>query len=313
MSKAIRTEALRKVYKGKKGKQVVALHGLNLEVEAGTTFGFIGPNGAGKTSTIKILTGLGFPSSGHAYLHDVPSSRAAARKAIGFLPEVATYSSFFEAQELLTALGRMQGMAKTECGKKSEELLERVGLRDRSKSRLGEFSKGMLQRFGIAQALLHDPSILILDEPTSGLDPIAQRQVLSVLHDLKGSGITIFFSSHQLVEVEGLCDYVGIVDLGELIFYGTLSELESRETTPFLIRYRQPESAQLHLKTPSLSSRALDGDVREICIERSALDKALSELHESGGTVVAVLPQRFPLEEIFVRMITQHKNGGQAS
>jgi ABC-2 type transport system ATP-binding protein len=312
MSKAIRVENLEKKYRGKKGKYISAINGINFEIEAGSIFGFVGPNGAGKTTTIKILCGLAFPTRGCAYLFDEPVSHPSARNTIGYLSEVSAYSPYFEAQELLVALGRLHGIPYRECKEKALQLLQRVGLYERRKSRLGEFSKGMLQRFGIAQALLHDPKILILDEPTSGLDPIAQRGVLNILHDLKGTGMTIFFSSHQLVEVEGLCDYVGIISRGDLIFNGTLSQLEAMETqTPFLVRYQEPNHKTLNLQVTTRSSRNLEGNIKEICIDRNFLDKALNEIHSAGGTVVAVLPQRFPLEEIFVRMITEHE--GEAS
>lgn len=228
MKSAIRTESLAKAYKGKKGKPLHALNPLHLDIQEGTTFGFIGPNGAGKTTLIKILIGLLFPTSGKAFLFDSPAADPAARRRIGYLSEVAAYSPTFEAMELLTAFGRLHGMSANECEKSAREMLALVGLSERAESRLGEYSKGMLQRFGIAAALLHGPSVLILDEPTSGLDPIAQREVLDILHRLKNRGMTIFFSSHRLSEVGGLCDTVGIVSLGDLIFQGTIAQLEAQ-------------------------------------------------------------------------------------
>jgi ABC-2 type transport system ATP-binding protein len=304
---AIQTFDLTKIYKGKKKKTIQALKSLNLKVDQGTTFGFVGPNGAGKTTTIKILCGLGFQTGGQAVLMGKPSFLPEARKSIGYLSEVASYSPYFVADELLLAFGKLQGLSFVEAQEKSEKLLKSVGLYERKKSRLGEFSKGMLQRFGIAQALLHDPSILILDEPTSGLDPIGRQEVLQVLHDLKKTGLTLFFSSHQLIEVEGLCDYVGIIDLGDLIFRGTLAELEAQETeSPFLIRFKPSDNRKIVFDFPLLFQRNLDNHVEEIGVERTLLDKTLNGIHSSGGEVVAVFPQKFPLEEIFVKMISKH-------
>jgi len=303
MSSAINTEALTKTYRAKKGKTVAALHPLTLEVKAGETFGFIGPNGAGKTTAIKILTGLLFPTSGKAFLFDKSVLLASARKTIGYLSEVAAYSPLFEALELLNAFGTIQGIPRNICAQKSEELLKLVGLFERRKSRLGEFSKGMLQRFGIAQALLHEPRLLILDEPTSGLDPIAQREVLNLLHDLKGHGITIFFSSHRLTEVEGLCDHVGIVNRGNIIFQGTLTQLEAQKSlVPFLVRFKPSEK-------PYSLSRALAEGLYETTVKRELLHQCLSDLIALGATVVSVSPQRSTLEEIFIHLITREQGG----
>lgn len=304
---AIQTLDLVKIYKGKKKKQIQALNSLNLSVEQGMTFGFVGPNGAGKTTTIKILCGLGFQTSGKALLMGKPSALPEARKSIGYLSEVASYSPYFVAEELLAAYGKLQNLTVSASQEKAEKLLKMVGLYDRRKSRLGEFSKGMLQRFGIAQALLHDPSILILDEPTSGLDPIGRQEVLKILHDLKKTGLTLFFSSHQLIEVEGLCDYVGIIDSGDLIFRGTLAELEAQEIdSPFLIRLKLSSDQRNSFHFPLLFQRNLEDHVQEIGVDRNLLDKALNDIHSSGGEVLAVFPQKFPLEEIFIKLISKH-------
>lgn len=284
---AIHTENLTKAYKNK-GKTVLALDSLSLEIKKGETFGFIGPNGAGKTSTIKILTGLTFATSGKAWLFERSVFDPKSHDGIGCLSEVAAYSPHFEAEELLDAFGAIQGLSAKKRREKSSELLKLVGLFDRRKSRLGEFSKGMLQRFGIAQALIHDPLLLILDEPTSGLDPIAQREVLTLLHDLKRRGITIFFSSHRLTEVEGLCDHVGIINKGKLIFHGTIPELEARESTvPFLVRYK-----------------SADG-MNETTVEREALHKRISELVSNQAVILSVSPVRSSLEDIFIKMVSR--------
>lgn len=308
MDSAIKTENLTKIYPGKNGKKIQALGQLNLDIKQGSTFGFIGPNGAGKTTAIKILIGLTFATSGKAYLFGKPSADPAARRSMGYLSEVAAYSPHLEAQELLSAFGAMCGLGRLEREKRTLELLDLVGLKERRKSRLGEFSKGMLQRFGIAQALLHKPSLLILDEPTSGLDPILQREVLDVLLRLKEQGITIFFSSHRLIEVEGLCDNVGIVSLGNLIFQGTLSQLENQQqqTTPFIIRF-QAKDGNVPAAILNKKTRPLGDNKHEVIAEQSSLNQALEYLHDSGLTITSILPQHPPLEDTFIDMIEKHQ------
>lgn len=311
MNPAIQTESLTKIYRGKKGKKIPALLNLNLEIKEGETFGFIGPNGAGKTTAIKILTGLAFPTSGKAFLFGKAVSDCASRTSLGYLSEVVSYSPYFDAEELLFAFGTIHGLSRVECQKRSRELLELVGLWERRKSRVGEFSKGMLQRLGIAVALLPNPSLLILDEPTSGLDPVAQREVLAILQSLKGYGITIFFSSHRLVEVEGLCDSVGVISLGDCIFHGTLSDLERKDTqTPFLIRFHSaPAISGLGDAVP----RRLEENLYEVKVDRENLDRSIHRLHSQNAKIFSVVPQHSPLEDLFVRMIEEHRKGKTVS
>lgn len=308
MNAAIRTEKLTKSYKDKKKKFVSALKNLSLEIQSGETFGFIGPNGAGKTTAIKILTGLAFPTSGRAFLFDQPVYLPSSRRRMGYLSEVAAYSPYFDAEEILLATSAIHEIDRAKAAKKCADLLKLVGLDKRKNSRLGEFSKGMLQRLGIAQSLVNDPQLLILDEPTSGLDPIGQREMLTILHSLKKRGITIFFSSHRLAEVEGLCDHVAIINLGELIFQGTITQLEKQDVeTPFLIRYKKVFQKGAVLNFPNIASRTLDENLFEITVEQKALDRSLHHLQEAGVTIMSVSPQRSPLEDIFIHMISQHK------
>jgi len=310
---AVQTENLTKTYKGKRGKEIHALGELNLEINAGTTFGFIGPNGAGKTTTIKILIGLIFPTRGKATVFGHPAALPVSRKNLGYLSEVASYSPHLEAEELLLAFGTLHGMSAVDSAKNAKELLDLVGLLPRQKSKLGEFSKGMLQRFGIAQALLHNPKLLILDEPTSGLDPIAQREILDVLTRLKNQGITIFFSSHRLVEVQGLCDQVGIVSLGNLIFNGTISQLEAKQqNVPYIIRFHLKSQASAP-RFGGESPRQIDGTLHEVTVQQRNLNQALHEIQSQGIEITSIVPKRLPLEEVFIRMITEHQKGDTLS
>ncbi len=222
MSSAIEIKNLNKTYPG--GHR--ALTDFSLTVEPGEIFGFLGPNGAGKTTTIKILLGLLAPSSGTVSVLGGDPARPDTRTRVGYLPEVANYYEFMNVRELLAFYGRISGMNKHEIHTRSEELLDLVGLDGEARKRhLGKFSKGMLQRAGIAQALLHDPDLLILDEPMTGLDPIARLQMRNVITRLRDQGKTVFFSSHELSETEVICNRFGIVKQGELRWCGKSADV----------------------------------------------------------------------------------------
>jgi len=221
MQQAIKIENLNKIYPS--GHQ--ALKDFSLTVNEGEIFGFLGPNGAGKTTTIKILLGLLSPSSGSISILDNNPLIPRTRIKIGYLPEVANYYEYMTVSELLMFYGKISGMTKKEIKKRTEELLTIVGLEDVGKRMLGKFSKGMLQRAGIAQALLHNPELLILDEPMTGLDPLARAQMRNIILDLRKKGKTVFFSSHELSETESICDRFGIIKNGQLSWLGKTEEI----------------------------------------------------------------------------------------
>ena len=203
------------------------LNGVSLRVKKGEIFGFIGPNGAGKSTTIKAMLGLVFPKSGSVSLHGRPCLDAATRRKIGFLPEEASYYKFLTPMEALRFYGSLAGMDRRAIAKRSGELLDFVGLGEVKHKFIGSFSKGMAQKMSLAQALIHDPETLILDEPTSGLDPIARNDLRDLLKDLKAGGKTIFFSSHELSEVELLCDTVAMIKDGKILLSGPTREVTS--------------------------------------------------------------------------------------
>jgi len=202
-----------------------ALDGLSLTVERGKIFGFLGPNGAGKSTTIKSLLGLIFPVSGSIKLHGFSPSDIRSRAKIGFLPEEANYYRFLTPLEILKFYGEVSGVSGAILNDRIEELLRLVGLFDVRKKQIKTFSKGMVQKISLAQALVNDPETLILDEPTSGLDPVSRMDLRRILKDLKDRGKTIFFSSHELSEVELLCDSIAIVRSGRLLKAGSLKEV----------------------------------------------------------------------------------------
>ncbi|MCA9797135.1 MAG: ABC transporter ATP-binding protein, partial [Candidatus Eremiobacteraeota bacterium] len=210
---AIEIDGLEKTYVTRGARQV-ALKGIDLHVREGEIFGFAGPNGAGKSTAIKILIGLMRPDQGRALVFGQTCGQTSTRQLIGYLPEVSSYHEFMTAEELLIVHAKLAGLPRTEIRPRCQEVLQMVGLAQRKNSRIREFSKGMKQRFGIAQALVGRPRLLILDELTSGLDPVAQQELLTIIRSLKREGITVFFSSHHMSEIEEVCDSAAIIDHG---------------------------------------------------------------------------------------------------
>src|SRR6478735_1439987 len=218
----IETTELRKVYGSK-----IAVDDLTLQVPRGEVFGFLGPNGAGKSTSVKMLLGLVAPSSGDARVLGRPPSHPAAMARVGFLPEHFRFHEWLQAAELLDMHGRLYGMDAGTRRRRIPVLLEQVGLADQAGRQLGRFSKGMLQRIGLAQALLNEPQLVFLDEPTSALDPFGRLLVRGVIHDLKARGTTIFLNSHLLGEVEATCDRVSFIKEGRVLRTLALHELEA--------------------------------------------------------------------------------------
>ena len=227
MSIILRTEKLRVEYRSREIRQAtkVAVNGLDLEVSAGEVFGFLGPNGAGKTTTMNVLLGFVPPTSGAAYLFGIDVRQPIARQRIGYLPELTYYYKFLTAEELLRFYARIFGLSRATTDRRIAELLKLVELEPAAKRPIKGYSKGMQQRVGLAQALINDPDLLILDEPTSGLDPLGRMKVREIIQRLKGEGKTVFFSSHELGEVESVCDRVAIIHQGELRAVGRVAEI----------------------------------------------------------------------------------------
>lgn len=224
--KPIRIEGLTKEFRlGFSRRRSVAVRGLDLDVEQGEIFGFLGPNGAGKTTTIKILLGLIYPTSGTAWILGREIGDVAVKSQVGFLPESPYFYEYLTAEEFLTFYGQLFGLGGASLARRIDELLEMVSLTDARRLQLRKFSKGMLQRVGLAQALINDPQLVILDEPMSGLDPIGRRDVRDIILRLRDKGKTVFFSTHILPDVEMICDRVGILVKGHLQAVGAVSEL----------------------------------------------------------------------------------------
>ena len=226
MSYAVETEGLGKDFRG-----LTAVQTLSLQIPRGEVFGLLGPNGAGKTTTIMMLLGNLRPTRGRASLLGRPIGDVASRKRVGFLPEKFQFHDFLSATELLHLHGKLAGMGAAERAKEVPVALERVGLADRANARLRTFSKGMQQRIGLAQAILHTPDLVILDEPTSALDPIGRRDVRDIITELKGRGCTVVLNSHLLSEIELTCDRVAIIKQGVVAVQGTMDDLLAFSST----------------------------------------------------------------------------------
>jgi ABC-2 type transport system ATP-binding protein len=309
---AIEARQLSKTYRTAGRGHVNALRELNLRVEAGEVFGFIGPNGAGKTTAIKILAGLSWPTAGEAYIFGAPAGSVAARQQLGYLPETAAYHSFMAVEELLGIHAALAGVPSAERARYCREALEAVRLADRARSRISELSKGMQQRFGIAQAMVSRPNLLILDEVTSGLDPLSQKEVKDIIVHLKGRGITIFFSSHKLTEVEHICDQIGIIHQGRLLRASGLDEfLEASQQVDIRLR-TLPEAAQAVLASKQLQARDEDA-LKLLTVPREDSDALLGKLLAAGADVHSFGPHRETLENAFFELVSQKPSTGDTS
>jgi ABC-2 type transport system ATP-binding protein len=295
---AIQTHALRKEFGDN-----VAVRGLTLEVQQGEVFGFLGPNGAGKTTSIKMLLGLVRPTSGEARLLGTPIGGSAVRARIGFLPEHFRFHDWLTAREFLTLHGQLYGMPASRLTRRIDELLERVGLTPFHAKQLRTFSKGMLQRVGLAQALLNEPALVFLDEPTSGLDPVGRRLVRDVIRDLRSQGTSVFLNSHLLSEVEITCDRVAFIKHGEVVRVSALKSLVDGETSVMIRAAGLTPETVAGLSEWGRGAR-LDGDHLSLTIsEDSALPPITRFLVARGCDVFAITPQRLSLEDLFIQIV----------
>jgi ABC-2 type transport system ATP-binding protein len=301
---AISAQGLSKTYRlGFRARQVKALDELDLAVTPGSVYGFVGPNGAGKSTTIKILVGLVRPSAGNATLlgHDIADPRA--RLAVGYLPENPSFHDFMRPLEVMRYLGRLSGLSGADLDRRAEALLERVGLRGARDLTVRKFSKGMVQRLGLAQALIHDPPLLVLDEPMSGLDPIGRKEVRDLVQELAGQGKTIFFSTHILSDVETICDRVGMLLHGRLVREGALASLLDGTIRSVEVRCAGlSERAAAEVGAGATAGGATpEGHAFTFASVQAASAAAALALGR-GGLLLSVQPNRETLEETFVRL-----------
>jgi ABC-2 type transport system ATP-binding protein len=302
LSKTYRTGLLRR-------STVEALAEVSLEVEQGAIFGLLGPNGAGKTTLVKILLGLVAPTSGTAHLFDRPAGDPAARDRIGFVPENHRFPGFFTAVQTLHAYGRLADVPRDVRAERIPVLLERLDLDGRGDSKVKTFSKGMLQRLGLAQALLNDPDLLFLDEPTGGVDPVGRRAIRDIVLELRDEGKTIFLNSHLLSEVEKVCTQIAILRDGSLVRRGSVEELTAVERVYELVATPVPDpllnDSDFALRpapdgspsTPDLKQYRVRAD------DRTTLNAVLDRLRRAEVEIESITPLRQSLEDYFIDVV----------
>ena len=295
----ISIEGLTKVYRDKKRRRVTALQGLDLQIEAGEVFGFLGPNGAGKSTTIKTLVGQIQSTAGCAKLFGIAAGDPRARRRIGYLPENPSFYDFLTAKEYLSLVGRCFGMDRSAIERESERVLELVDLHPAAKRKIQGYSKGMVQRLGLAQALLHDPDLFILDEPMSGLDPLGRALVKQVMIDLRRRGKTIFFSTHVTADVEAVCDRVAVLVGGKLQTVNRVSELLEKGIEGYVI---QLPSATAGLWS-DFEARPQSDDVCEVFVPRGKFNSFMAIAGREGVEVQLIEPRRRSIEQFFLEIV----------
>jgi ABC-2 type transport system ATP-binding protein len=300
---AIETEGLSKTFRRRWSKQEFrAVQDVSLRVERGTTFGLLGPNGAGKTTFVKMLLSCSHPTAGRAKVFGIDSRIAAARLPIGYLPENHRFPTYMTGRGMLDFYGALSGMDGAERKKRIVELLGVVGLERWGDVRLGKYSKGMLQRVGLAQALMHSPALLILDEPGDGVDPVGRRQIRDILQALEAKGVTIFLNSHLLSEVELFCKDVAIIHKGRLALEGKISELTA--SGGYRVEAEKASERLIdELRGQSSGMSSQNGNVEFQFPTREAANRAVDLLRAEKCEIETVARTRSTLEEVFMRTV----------
>lgn len=298
MHEAIFVEDLHVRYRSKKGKQLEAVQGLSFSVAPGEVVGFLGPNGAGKSSTLKALMGFVTPTAGTCQVFGLAAGSLEAKKRIGYLPEVAMYYPYLTPVETMTLYGELQGLRGKTLKEEVHQLLEVVGLKDAKKKLNKNLSKGMLQRVGIAQSLLGNPDLLVLDEVTSGLDPVGRKELRLLLQERQRQGATLFFSSHELAEVDMLCDRILLINKGKLVEERLMAPLKD-ELRNYSIVFEG--SVALHDLTQDIDSSSVQ--VKARFENKEKLMVALGRLHSGNAKLIDVVSQEGSLEEYFIETI----------
>jgi ABC-2 type transport system ATP-binding protein len=285
-----------------------ALDRLSLSIEQGEVFGFLGPNGAGKTTTLKLLMQLSFPTSGRAEILGRPVGDLAVKRRVGYLPESPYFYDYLTAEELLTYFASLMGYSRADRRKRVPALLDEVGIGAERRMPLRKFSKGMLQRVGIAQAVLNDPDVVFFDEPMSGLDPLGRREVRNLILKLRDRGCTVFFSSHVLSDAEALCSRVAILVGGSLVAAGALADVRAFSARGWELVVANLSSRILERHRPRVQKATRISDER-YALELPLLpgpDALLRDLIADGAQLVSLNPVRETLEDYFVELVTQH-------
>lgn len=296
---ALEIHNLCKTYQGQKRRSVEALRSLSLTVETGEVFGFLGPNGAGKSTAIKTLMGLISPTSGSAHINGRPVSEPEARLATGYLPENPSFYDFLTGREYLAFVGSAFGMDQNTVTRESLRVLKLLHLENAADRYIRSYSKGMVQRIGLAQVLIHDPDIYILDEPMSGLDPLGRALVKDIIRDLKGRGKTVFFSTHVTADVEAVCDRVGIIVGGSLKAVERVEHILQSGVEGYSVRVAAP----LQMSTSFEWTPAPSGVAGEYFVPKQELNGFMTELIAHGIEVQLIEPKRKDIEKFFLEIV----------
>jgi len=298
----IEVRDLHKVFPvGFRRRKVYAVRGISFEVRPGDIFGFLGPNGAGKTTSIKVLTGLIRPSRGQVRLFGRDVEDLHVRQRLGFLPEQPYFYDYLTPVELLDHVGRLFGLSAGLRKERTDQLLAAVGLTEARSRTLRKFSKGMLQRVGIAQALLNDPDLVILDEPLTGLDPIGRKEIMDLVLSLKERGKTVFFSSHILSDIERVCDRVAILRQGSLVAHGTLDELLTREGQLIEVEFSLPGGLPPDALGLTFEALTRVGSHFRAQVDDARVERSLMQLLSAGARILSLVRRRETLEDLFLR------------
>jgi ABC-2 type transport system ATP-binding protein len=301
--KPITIEGLTKIYRDRR-RQVVALDRLDLQVESGEVFGFLGPNGAGKSTTIKTLVGLIRATAGTVQLFGTSVTQPAARRRIGFLPENPALYDFLTAREFLTLVGRTFGLGEATLNKETDRVLTLLDLRHAERRPIRGYSKGMVQRLGLAQTLLHDPDLYILDEPMSGLDPLGRALVKQIMLELKKRGKTVFFSTHVTADVEAVCDRVAVIVAGKLHAVNVVSELLEKGILGYDIHLSGCSNDFLSGFEVSVHA----GGALEVFVPCKELNPFMAKVSGEGVNIQLMVPRRRNLEQFFLDIV-QRESG----
>ncbi len=301
---AIETTDLRKVFRSVwSAREVCAVDGISLQVEQGATYGLLGPNGAGKTTTVKMLLSAVRPTAGRAHIFGRNAADPESRRDIGYLPENHRFPTYFTGSGMLDFYGALSGMDATARRRRIPELLALVGLDDWGDVRLGKYSKGMLQRVGLAQALMHEPKLLILDEPSDGVDPVGRRQIREILQALEQRGVTIFVNSHLLAEVEAFCRDVAILHKGRIVLQGKVRDLTAGKGYRLTVPAAMPENLREQIVRFASSFAPRDALLDIQFLERSAANAAIDLLRAERIEVESLIPTTSTLEDVFIRSV----------
>jgi ABC-2 type transport system ATP-binding protein len=304
----IETNSLSKTFSSAFGKHTVnALSELTLSIEPGTIFGLLGPNGAGKTTLVKILLGITFPTSGSATMLGSELGNHHIKKQIGYLPENHKYPPYLTGGEVLNFFGKLSGLDGLHLSKKIDEMLELLQLSKWKKTKVKTYSKGMMQRLGLAQAMLNDPDLIFLDEPTDGVDPIGRKEIRDILIELKNRKKTIFLNSHLLSEVELITDRVGILNKGKLLKEGTVKELTEKKEE-YKIELASVINDEAAFSKYSLS-KISEGSYSLRVNSEAELNALIDQLRSSGLMIKEIIKQKTTLEDMFISLIKEADKG----